>query len=311
MENLLEKRKNQFLAWSQFKDCHVERTNAYTNKAGVPVTWEVSHLNFDPQQIGSAEELAYYQCDLIRSATNVVVLKTNWLASEFHNYYLLRVKTKGHERARYDFLREQISEKLVSLDSRPSVLPPATTPYSLEETNSRPTKYIPSDELVSIVRTSIWRRQEELKSMFQDDMVVLDEDSAALHFMYERNPSTESVEGIGTFISDSVRGFLATIGQGMAYGDGELTILSKNGELLEVVLAGFKHRIPVMLKDAGIFSTQLYKDLVQAAQNNLLKSEFGELKIKDSELVLQRLKTVIPASERVGRRDRAAIARLG
>jgi hypothetical protein len=331
--NIARPRKNQFLNWSRDHESSIQRAAAVAKSTVVlgPNGYEIIANSAQDDGVEGFlvrrhETLATIENVSINEKPPKRILKI---------YNPLRTKTKGDSRARYEFLYSQIIEKLEGFEVRNEDAISSANSYSkifekLEELKvveaqslyylgsylssgevERPKKYVPSEELVTIVRNSNVRRQGELEILSKDNKIALDEDAVALNFMYEGELTNHSSEKIRTYIYNSVRGFLATIGQGLAYGDGESAVLGKDGELLEVVLAGFRHRIPVMLKDAGVFSAQLYKDLEKAARYDLLNSEFGKLTMQDNVLSVKRIKSVIPASERAGKRERAEIARLG
>ena len=303
IEALEERRKRSLLRISPSDQY---RSHLNSMKSNVAIVRDVYISTNEPAQLNPFE-FRIKQADLLPNGVSVII---KGVSSTNLPYDILRNKTKSDERARYAFICEQINEKLLSRDwafhkNSPDLL------FNSTNEIGRPTKYIPSDELVNIVRNSILRKQSELESIAAEGRVVPDEESSPFRFANDHERPQDSKEVIRNFISNSVDGFLATIGQGLAYGDGETAVLSKNGELLDFVLAGFRHRIPVMLKDAGHFSIQLYKDLFKAAYNNLLNSEFGELILQDNTLVVKRIKTITPASERLKGRTRAKINRIG
>lgn len=163
---------------------------------------------------------------------------------------------------------------------------------SLSNTESLDTtcriKYQPSYELINVVKENI----EENKSIniFTQQVVNITE------------------EQVSQLISHAITGFLATISQGLAYGDGQYALLSNNNVLDNSFLQGVLIRIPVT-KNIQLFSQLLYKDLMVAAKEEVITSEFGKLVMKNNELTLERIKVIPPKDN--SKIKRAEVNRLG
>lgn len=91
-------------------------------------------------------------------------------------------------------------------------------------------------------------------------------------------------------ISNSIGGFLATISQGLAYGDPDNYLLGKDGSLDESFLKGVFFRIPISQQDQEKFAHALYSSLIQTVSHTEIKSEFGQLIFKNDCITRKNLK---------------------
>lgn len=115
-------------------------------------------------------------------------------------------------------------------------------------------------------------------------------------------------ENIESLIYRSVTGFLATIAQGLAYGDGQYAVLGENGQLSSNVLEGFLVRLPIK-NNIETFNKTLYENLVQAANHNQINNEFGKLVRHQDKLIIERIKVI--EKKDTNKIKRAVINRIG
>lgn len=144
--------------------------------------------------------------------------------------------------------------------------------------------YIPDNKLIEIMIS------KEAKMQYDNSIVNL-------------------YDSVATCIARSVQGFFATIAQGLAYGDGQYAVLSENNALTDLVIKGFEHRLKVANIEQPHFYELLYIDLIKAAQEHTISSEFGQLVIKDKVLTIERTKVIEPKIRDDSKR--AKISRIG
>ena len=151
-------------------------------------------------------------------------------------------------------------------------------------------KYIPSEKLVDLLYSSIIEHKKTAINIFGID----------------NKPNKQE---LANYIHNNVQGFFATLSQGLAYGDAEIFIASKEGELTEEVILAFMQRMPVVEQYQNDFCKQLYIDIVKAATNECLANEFGKVMLQDNNIVIQRIKTI--DTKNTPQKERGRIVRIG
>lgn len=151
-------------------------------------------------------------------------------------------------------------------------------------------KYIPSEKLVDLLYSSIIAHKKTTINIFSID----------------NNPTKQE---LANYLHNNVQGFFATLSQGLAYGDAETFLASKEGQLTEDVILGFMQRMPIVEEYQNDFHKQLYIDIVKAAENECLTNEFGKVMLQDNNIVIQRIKTI--DTKNTHQKERGRIVRIG
>ncbi len=191
-------------------------------------------------------------------------------------YFCIEAESVRVPEAKYSVFKQEI-ETIVNSAARAE--PVGTTPL----------EYVPSDELVNLVRESIerdWLEQSNRRSENQTGLEPPPMMGEEFRNQYALNDS------IRKSVASAVVNFLTTIGRGLARGQESVFPLTANGALTEEVLRGFVFRIPVGLHYLNSFSKYIYKDLIRSAAHRTLDSQYAKLDVTANDLVLSRTKTV-------------------
>lgn len=180
-----------------------------------------------------------------------------------------RTKTRTYEREEFETIK-RIIEKCSFNVARGT---------KTARVSEAPTEYVPSDDLVNLVRESM---EKDQLSRAHGSV----SDGGELRKQYAMN------EALRKQIAEAVTEFLATVGRGLARGENKTFSLTKGGDLSEAVLKAFVFRIPVGMRYLSSFSKYLYSDLLRFAPYKVLDNQYAKITVADQELILSRIKTI-------------------